>query len=784
MKNKLFKFLILVFLSFLYQAPTISKELEVKSSQIKIDKTKKTVILNGNVSAKDENNNIIKSEKANYNKIENILDTTGKTEVITSNGFKVLSSDVRFDNKQKVISSSKNTTITDRDGNQITLTMFNYIIEKNMFFSKGQIKVIDVNKNDYNFSEIYIDEKKNKIVGSDVKFFINQRDVKYNEENEPRFFANSVSISKDKSEFNKGVFTYCKNQGEDKSPAWCLKSKKITHNSAKKTIYYDNAVLKIYDFPIFYFPFLAHPDPTVKRRSGLLQPTLTDNSNVGPGISLPYFWAISKDKDLTLTPKLYTSENPLLMAEYRQDFEKSFLIVDTGFSDGYRKTSSSKTSGSRSHFFSNFQMDLSGENEKSNIEFNIQRVSNDTYLKIHDVDSILANERMDVLENTFLYDYQKDDVFFGASFSAFESLTKANRTRYEYLVPYLTYDKNLLMDDKYGIFDLSSKFRIKNYEVNKQTEIFTNDILWKSNKWINKFGIENQFKGLIKATNYSADNASEYKTDHNTYEFATAIGHMSKLAFYKDDLDRKNNHLFVPKMFIRYAPGHMRDVRDESEYKLDYSNLFDLQKVNAIDIVEDGLSASLGFDYKINKLNNKGEIKDEKFSLSMGQVISEKDNLDMPSSTSMDQRFSDIVGESKYKLSDNINLNYNFAIDQSYNDLNYNEIGADILMNKAKFNISYLEEKNHIGNQEYIKTDFDINLNDSNVLTLSTKRNLLTNSAEFYNLSYSYMNDCLKAGIVFRREFYTDRDIEPDNSLMFKISVIPFGEIRTPKVSK
>ena len=103
---------------------------------------------------------------------------------------------------------------------------------------------------------------------------------------------------------------------------------------------------------------------------------------------------------------------------------------------------------------------------------------------------------------------------------------------------------------------------------------------------------------------------------------------------------------------------------------------------------------------------------------------------------------------------------------------------------KAKFNISYLEEKNHIGNQEYVKTDFDINLNDSNVLTLSTKRNLLTNSAEFYNLSYSYMNDCLKAGIVFRREFYTDRDIEPDNSLMFKISVIPFGEIRTPKVSK
>ena len=50
----------------------------------------------------------------------------------------------------------------------------------------------------------------------------------------------------------------------------------------------------------------------------------------------------------------------------------------------------------------------------------------------------------------------------------------------------------------------------------------------------------------------------------------------------------------------------------------------------------------------------------------------------------------------------------------------------------------------------------------------------------FYNLSYSYINDCLKAGLAYRREFYTDRDIEPTNSLMFTISIIPFAKINTP----
>ena len=91
-----------------------------------------------------------------------------------------------------------------------------------------------------------------------------------------------------------------------------------------------------------------------------------------------------------------------------------------------------------------------------------------------------------------------------------------------------------------------------------------------------------------------------------------------------------------------------------------------------------------------------------------------------------------------------------------------------------------MEESNHIGKQEYIKTGIDIDINDSGKISFSTKRNLLSSSAEFYNLSYEYINDCLKAGIVYRREFYTDRDLESENSLMFKISLIPFAELNSP----
>ena len=286
---------------------------------------------------------------------------------------------------------------------------------------------------------------------------------------------------------------------------------------------------------------------------------------------------------------------------------------------------------------------------------------------------------------------------------------------------------------------------------------------------------------LLKNVNYDAKNTDEFKNENSNAEVHSAIGYFSKLSLYKENFINKNLHSLTPKFFLRYAPGHMRKTDNG---KLNYGNLFNLNKIDELDVIEPGLSSSIGFEYKKNKLTNQNLIGKEKLSFSVGQVISEKENMDIPSSSSLEQRFSDIVGEAKYNINNSLNLNYNFSIDQGYRDLNYNEIGADFSYEKAKFNLSYLEEKNHIGSQEYIQSGVDLKLNSSSELSFNTKRNILTSSAEFYNLSYNYINDCLKAGIAYRREFYSDRDIEPTNSLMFTISIIPFAQINSPSLSK
>ena len=69
-------------------------------------------------------------------------------------------------------------------------------------------------------------------------------------------------------------------------------------------------------------------------------------------------------------------------------------------------------------------------------------------------------------------------------------------------------------------------------------------------------------------------------------------------------------------------------------------------------------------------------------------------------------------------------------------------------------------------------------------MTFSTRENLKTNLTEYYNLIYQYKNDCLAASVEYQKDYYNDRDIKPNESVFFKLSIIPFGTTSTPNLKK
>jgi len=170
----------------------------------------------------------------------------------------------------------------------------------------------------------------------------------------------------------------------------------------------------------------------------------------------------------------------------------------------------------------------------------------------------------------------------------------------------------------------------------------------------------------------------------------------------------------------------------------------------------------------------------------MGQVFSDENNENIPSRSSLDQKMSDVVGEINYNFSKIGNIDYKFSLDHNFNTLNYNEVSTNLNFGKVAFNLDYLEERNHVGSENYVNYGVSLNFNDNNKLSFTTKKNFKTNSTELYNISYQYAIDCLTAGLTFRREFYedSDTDVKPRDSLMFMITFVPFGGVKTPNVSQ
>ena len=794
MKNKILIIFFSIFFSTLLKAENIS----VEAKNITIDKKREVTIFENEVFIKTNENNTIKADYAEYNKKKgfyrlkknitvidsknNIIETNeaeyfekdktlksiGKTKIITSEKYTIESKDIIFNGITKNIRSNEETLIFDLEKNEISLENFEYLNDENIFKSVGLININDKLGNSYQFSQIFIDTKKKEILGTDIKAYVDQKNLKVNEKNKPRIFSNSVKLKNQSSEFNKSIFTLCDYRENDACPPWSIQASKMLHNNKKKTVYYDNAVIKVYNIPIFYLPKLSHPDPTVERRSGFLIPTISDTKNLGLGVAIPYFWAVDNDKNFTITNTLYASENPLFLGGYHQAFKNSDLIIDFGYTEGYKKTSTKKKKGEKSHFFSKFVKNFDTKNGSNTLNISLQDVSNDKYLKLYKIKSNLVDYNKDTLESSINFSHENENLFFGLNASVYETLKEDYNDKYEFIIPEITLDKNLFSNDKFGYMDLQTNFKVHNYDTNKLTSFFTNNLNWNIKKFNFDSGFRGSILGNLKNINYESKNVQPYKDDFTSEVFG-ALGYLTEVDLQKTLGD--TNHLLKPKFLLRYSPGTMR--KENSGYRLTASSAFDIDRLNSINNFETGLSGTIGVDYKVKSQNKE-------FDFSIAQIISDEENKKMHSKTSLDEKMSDLVGTTSFRINENVKLNYDFSLDQNLRDLNYNEIGANIDFNVINVDFNYLEESKHIGNQEYVKTKLNMNTKNNGIFSFETKRNLITNSAEFYNMSYEYVNDCLRAGLVYRREFYNDSELEPENSLMFKITLVPFGSIDSP----
>ena len=795
MKNNFIKILLTLILSFNINEYVKSDQLIFESETIELKDSGNIIEASNGVEIQGINNIKIKAKNSFYNNldselllkddvvfhenkknikifsdevlykrnIEKII-SNGKTQIQLADKYKIIADNIEYLKKENIIQSNSKTVLLDKFNNQINVNNFKYLTDKNLFYGNN-VSMLDADKNNYSLENVMINLNNHTLLAKDVEInFV--KNIFGNSSNDPRLKGTSLSINNDMAIIKNGIFTSCKKN--DTCPPWSMLSSEIKHDKAKKTINYKNAWLRIYDKPIFYFPKFFHPDPSVKRQSGFLIPGIVNSSISGNSIKIPYFGAISENKDFTITPRLYFNGDLTVQNEFRQVEKNYENIIDFSLKN--------MDSGSKSHLFANSKIDLNLDNfDYSDLEINIETTSHDTYLKTENIKS-QRNFDNSAMNNYLNFEVSRENLGIAIEFKAYEDLSKINNSdKFEYVYPSFNINKSLTTSlDSIGSLNYQVSGAQRKYETNKTEQLLINDLIFSSNSYLSKFGFINNYDLSFKNTNKDGKNSSTYK-DELSSSFYSLINFNSSIPLIKktDNYEKE----FIPKLSLFLSPNKSENILG-LDRKIDIVNVFQKNRLGLNESLEGGQSLTLGTEYNINEINGSNILK-----INLAQIYRDTNDNNLPTKSTMNNKTSDLFGDIKLKANEYLGFEYNFSLDNDFKTLNYNMIKSTLSVNNFVTTFEFLEENNAIGSASYMLNETSLKLNNSSKILYRERQNKETDLKEFYNIMYQYENDCLVASLEYNKDYYSDRDLKPTEELFFSLTIIPLGKFNTPSLS-
>ncbi len=739
---------------------TTSDGLEIFADRSEYNKNTKILNLEKNVKLLDRIQNFeIDSDNVIYDKILEKITAKENTKIKINNSHVISGENIVFFRSESTIKSKNTTIIEDKFGNTINLSEFNYSIE-NKLLKANQMEFTDKEMNVYKTNNGIIDLNNERLAAKDIQIYFAKGELGENS----RLKGSSLISENNISIIKNGIFTACKIR--DECPPWSIKSKEIKHDKKKKLINYKDSWLQLYDVPIFYFPKFFHPDPTVKRQSGFLTPTLLSSSASGGSINIPYYKVISENKDTTFTPRIYFNDDFSIQNEYRQVEKNTNHISDLSL----KKLESS----TKSHFFSNTKYILENNFDFSEIELNLEKTSSDTYLKGDNIVSKTRSSNNQSLLNSYVkFDASREDLNVFAELAAYEDLTKEkNSDKFQYILPNFTISK-LLNNNPEIKGNLNYKISGSNQKKNTNISetLLINDLIYKSNSFFSKFGTISNYEVELKNSLKKGNNSSKYKDNTQSENYSSFIfnSFIPLKRNYKDYIGNLN-----PKINVRYSPNKSENLSD-IDRKINITNIFSKNRLGLNDSIEGGQSLTLGFDYDLKTRDNN-----EFLGFSLGQIFRDTDDKRLPIKSKMQNKSSDVVGNFNFQPNDNFKINYDFSFDNNLETTNFTKIETTMKINNFITSFDFLEENNDIGSDSYLLSDVNYIFDKNNSISYNTRRNRKTDLTEYYNLIYEYKNDCLIAGVEYKKEYYQDRDLKPNEQIFFSLTFTPFTSISTP----
>ncbi len=493
-------------------------------------------------------------------------------------------------------------------------------------------------------------------------------------------------------EARRTVYSACDLCKDDpsKAPLWQIRAEKMTDDKELQIVEYRDAYMEIAGFPIVYFPYFSHPDPSVKRQSGFLAPSLGGGASIGFRSDIPYYWAIAPDKDATFRPIFTTKGGVVADGEYRQrwGFGNMTLEGSVAFDSESQSTDlinpPPPSPGLRGHFFGKGEFDL---DQDWRTGFDIETASDLTYLLRYHFPYPNSN----FLNNRVYVEDFGEQSYLNISAFGYESLNPDVSTNIQpFVLPVVNYAWTSEPDGIGGRWTVQGNaldlVRLEGTDIRRASV---------GGSWRLPFdgaiGDRFTFTASVRGDSYYTDNLLLEPSDTTARtELAGRVFPQAALEWHYPWVRHGDatSQIFEPIVAVVAAPNGGNPAKipneDSQGFEFDETSLFVPNRFPGFDRVDSGQRVDYGF---------RTGIYNDRFgssTLVFGESYSLQNNDVFPEGSGLGDHRSDFVGRVTVSPAAYLDFLYRFRLDKDDFRLRRQEAGISTGPANLRLSLSYI----------------------------------------------------------------------------------------------
>lgn len=609
-----------------------------------------------------------------------------------------------------------------------------------------------------------------------------------------RIAAVRGSRSDTQTELVNAVYSACPvttDQGCPKNPSWKISAARIVQDRTTGRIRFTGGRLTILGVTLPLLPvFSIGGGAQTVGFGGALVPGIRVDSNNGLEINLPYYFRFDRNRDLTITPHLYTGAAPALEARWRH--LTSIGAYQVGGFVTYGKVPDSDAvdpnpesrKGVRGYFEANgrFQLD-----PYWTVTGSLRAATDKTVTRRYDI------TRDDRLRNFISAERLSLDSYVSIEGWAFQGLRSTDKQdRIPFALPAI--DARFRFDDVLGglVEVQANSLAILRLDGQDTQRAFA------SARWdlrrLTRMGQELTLTAFARADAYHTDESLKTSVDvyrgRDGWQFRGIGALAADLRWPLIGPLWGGTQRLTPRIQLVLTPQtDNMDIPNEDSRSIDLedTNLFALSRFAGYDRWEDGSRVTYGLGWAFDRPQWSVQA-----DIGQSYRLTREPSL-FPDGTGLTDRFSDIVGRTRVRFGSLVDVTHRFRLDKDNLALRRSEldltVGTDLTYVQAGYlrlnrdisptveDLRNREEVRLAGRLQFLRywsvfgsTVFDLTGQDEDPLSLTDGFQQVR-----HRLGITYEDECLELGVAWKRDYERVGEFKAGSAFSINFSLKGIG---------